>query len=641
MTGLFALPQEILLYIFSYLDPPSLTALQLVSRRLLNLVRDDNLWRFRCLEESSFLATLDRRRGILGDGPPRPTERERIRIMANWDPSFPGERVPWYEEYVQRHGPIAVSWFQLPYPHHDDGNDGGDGDGDGDGTNRRKTPDAVPTEVCGLALYYPDGELGGSVLAVAPLLDGSVCLWDVAGTWGKRGAIVARSKPGLLDVEGTMGFDGSHPRWIETEAVECVSVDSQLHRAYFAVERFLVEVDLRRLAVVGDASFPMTLTVISPASPAVPLTVGERYGIHLYDPRSSAPPRDDSREVVETYDSTRTKDFEKHRLRRSNRDMNVGKLKQCARLSGDVPLSIVHLQQAGCEADLSDDIYVAGRFSSILHYDRRKFPAPRGSIHSGARLCTMTSLPYPFSTVDSELRRRGELSLEEVETSKLGEGRTLIAGGEYNTKGSLELYGLAGESDSDAWDIRGRLQKSTLKNRQTCSPSKVLSVACHGARIALSDGSGYIRWFERDGFTEVRRCQIGSSNRRNASQGENEQEEGTFVFASTPDDSHELARKLLPTRPAAGAAATAGGDRDGGQHRAANNDLVFWTGERLGLVTFSARPGFHSEDFEEDEEDEHKRAQERERREYSDRMRRALERQADEVRFMGSLGLDM
>src|SRR5690606_10500048 len=108
------------------------------------------------------------------------------------------------------------------------------------------------------------------------------------------------------------------------------------------------------------------------------------------------------------------------------------------------PLSILHLQQPGQEADLSDDIYVAGRFSNILHYDRRKFPSIRGSIHPGARLCSMTSLPYPFSTLDSELRRKGELSLEQVEASKTAAGgRTLIACGEYNTKGSLELYGLA------------------------------------------------------------------------------------------------------------------------------------------------------------------------------------------------------
>ncbi|KAL1844352.1 hypothetical protein VTJ49DRAFT_31 [Mycothermus thermophilus] len=599
--------REILLQIFSYLDPPSLTTLQLTSRRFLNLVRDDNLWRFRCLEESSFLATLDRRRRILRDGPPRPTERERVRIMANWDPSFPGEHVSWYEEYVQRHGPVAVNWFQLPYPYHDDGG--------GDGMNQRKTPDAVPTEARGFALYYPDGELAESVLAVAPLSDGGVCLWDVAGTRGRKGAIIARSRPGLF-------------------------VDSQLHRAYFAVQRFLVEVDLLRLAVVGDASFPTSITALSPASPSVPLTVGERYGIHLYDYRSNAPPRDDTREVVQSYDSTRTKDFVKHRLHQDLLDMKVGKLKQCARLSGDSPLSIVHLQQPGREADLSDDIYVAGRFSNILHYDRRKFPAPRGSIHSGARLCAMTSLPYPFSVVNSELRRRAELSLEEVEKSKLSGGRTLIACGEYNTKGSLELYGLAKESDSDASGTPGGLQNSTLKNRQTCSPSKVLSVACHGTRIALSDGSGYIRWFEREGFTEVRRCHIGSSERCHASQGENGEEEGTSVFASAPGSSDELARKLLPTRPAV-AAAAAGGDRHGGRHRVNNNDLVFWTGEKLGLVTFSARPGFWSEDFEDEQEDEHMRAEERERREYSDMMRRALERQADEVRFMGSLGLDI
>jgi hypothetical protein len=241
----------------------------------------------------------------------------------------------------------------------------------------------------------------------------------------------------------------------------------------------------------------------------------------------------------------------------------------------------------------------------------------------------MASLPYPFSTLDSELRRKGELSLEQVEASKSATGgRTLIACGEYNTKGSLELYGLASDASAHT-NAPGGLQNSTFKNRQTSSQSKLLSVVNHGSRIAFSDGSGYIKWFERDGFTEVRRCRIGHSERS----------QGPSIFASMPG-SDDIARKLLPTRPAA-----AGGEapNDGGVNARVNcNDLLFWTGDKLGLVTFSARPGFTADEFE-NARDEVAAAPDAEalaaQSEYSDMMRRALERQADDVRFVRNLGL--
>ena len=384
----------------------------------------------------------------------------------------------------------------------------------------------------------------------------------------------------------------------------------------------LIEVDLRRLSVVDCESFPWSITALSAASRTVPLTVGTSLGIHLHDYRSRIPPRNDQGETIDGFDLMGATEF----YRRSIRNIFDDKpLPPYAPLAQPGPLSILHLQQPGQEVDLSDDIYVAGRFSNILHYDRRKFPAIRGSIHSGARLCSMASLPYPFSALDSELRRRGELSLEQVEASKTAVGgRTLIACGEYNTKGSLELYGLTSEATARV-GTPGGLQNSTFKNRQTCSHSKLLSVVNHGARLAVSDGSGYIKWFERDGFTEVRRCRIGHSERS----------QGPSIFASMPG-SDDIARKLLPTR---GPADEAVEERGGGGGPTNNDDLLFWTGEKLGLVTFSARPGFTAEDFEErlgTPDDEALAAQS----EYSERMRRALERQADDVRFVRNLGLD-
>jgi hypothetical protein len=657
------------------LEPPELTTLQLVSRGFHNLARDNGFWRLRCLLESSFLEALDRRRrlfqltnrdtrqqatlarhnnGAAGSGndtlaaldggadsssSSRPrytpatapssvfssaeaTERERVRIMANWDPCFPSESVSWYDEYIQRNGPVVVNWMQYAY-------------------DKEPASPADFVEARGVALYYPDGDSRETVLAVSPLNDGSVCLWDVGGTRGKRGAIVARSRPGILFIDGPGADNRRRSKMIDSGVTECVSVDSQLHRAFFAVQSRefglrsgnlagmcewltvcvdLIEVDLRRLSVVHCESFPWSITAMSAASPTVPLTVGTSLGIHLHDYRSRKPPRNDLGESIDGFDSMGAKQFYERSLRHIFDDEP---LPPYAPLSQPGPLSILHLQQPGQQVDLSDDIYVAGRFSNILHYDRRKFPSIKGSIHSGARLCSMTSLPYPFSTLGSELRRKGELSLEQVEAAKaVAGGRTLIACGEYNTKGSLELYGLT-PSESTHPARPGGLQDSTLKNRQTSSHSKLLSVVNHGSRIAFSDGSGYIKWFERDGFTEVRRCRIGHSERS----------QGPSIFASMPG-SDDIARKLLPTRPAMGEAA----DDEIGCGRVNNNDLLFWTGEKLGLVTFSARPGFAAEDFETPVEAADAEAL-AVQSEYSERMRRALEMQADDVRFVRNLGL--
>lgn len=287
-----------------------------------------------------------------------------------------------------------------------------------------------------------------------------------------------------------------------------------------------------------------------------------------------------------------------------------------APLSHPGPLSILHMQRPGAEADITDEIYVAGRFPSILLYDRRMFPSIKGSLHSGARLSSLTSLPVPFSTVDNELRREGLLSTEQIERSKTTPpgGQTLIACGEYNTKGSLEMYGLQPSSQSPT-SVPGGLSNSVFKNRQSSSDSKLLSCINQGTRLVCSDGSGRIKWFERDGFTEVRRVKIGHCERAQA----------PSLFANMPG-SDDIARKLLATQ--------------GGSETSVNgNDLLFWTGENLGLVAFTSSPAFTAEDFEEEARSAAELEKEKEEKIYGEKMRRALERQADEVRFVRNLGL--
>ncbi|KAL1882103.1 hypothetical protein VTK73DRAFT_2194 [Phialemonium thermophilum] len=638
-ANLSTLPWEILLHIMSFLEPVHIAQLQLVSKDLFNVARDDMFWRSKCFEDSSYLDFIHRRRRIIaaipqisrqpadspggtlqdlmshvkrGSSPrsnahaiPKLREREKVRIMANWDFSYPSERVSWYDEYIQRQAPISVNWFQQSH----------------NSSNQSYPVD--PIEARGVALYRPDGPGDGfddrSVLAVSPLDDGGIGIWDVKGTRGRQGAIVARSRPGILFVDQPGSANTWRSRRVDSGVTECVSVDSVQHRAFFAVQSRIIDIDLRTLSVVGYESFPWSITTLSEAS-TVPLTIGTNLGIHFHDYRSRTSQRSDGPEMVDSPAHGGATYLYEPSLRSLFRGEP---LPPYAALHQPGPLSILHLPKPGSEVEVSDDIYVAGRFSSILHYDRRKFPALVDSIHSGARLCCMTSLPYSFSRGDLELRRKGELSLEQAQDFKSRPGgRTLIAGGEYNSKGSLELYSLP-DPGATASGPRGAASvEFGFQNRQTSSTSKLLSVANHGTRIVVSDGSGYVKWFERDGFTGVRVCRIGNSEKQASS-----------LYSSMPA-SDDMARKLLPIRTAR--------DDSGSKSnkaRVSDSDLLFWTGEKLGLLSFSSRPAFSAEDFEDkmlsDEDHETARAEQLHR----ETMQRALRMHAQDVQFVRNLGL--
>lgn len=144
---------------------------------------------------------------------------QRLQDMANWDPTFPKEKVSWYDEYIQRQGSACVNWLATP----------------------RMSAWGLEAiiEARGVALYSPyDGDDGiGTKLAVAPLDDGSVCLWDVNGTRGRQGGILAKSQPDLLYMEG---FRDNNARLrsqrIDSSISDRVSVDQDKHKAYFAVQ---------------------------------------------------------------------------------------------------------------------------------------------------------------------------------------------------------------------------------------------------------------------------------------------------------------------------------------------------------------------------------------------------------------------
>ncbi|KAI0904350.1 hypothetical protein F4823DRAFT_216483 [Ustulina deusta] len=609
------LPDEILLYIIQFLIVQDVVTLQSVSKQFLQICRDNPHWRGRCLDASAFLerVSLFRRgsdwvdeegvplsRAVPTDHHPlqhhnviewigslsaRKREKEYSRIAANWDPTFPGEKTNWYHEYIQRNAPVTTNWFERPR------------------TPEGPKEDAI--DVCGVALYEPY-KTENQLFAVSPLDDGSICIWDVKGSKVKKGSVLSKSRPGILwHAQGTPS-GGITNQSIDRGIIECVSVDNQRHAAFFALGNNLVEVDLQTLTVVAMTSFERVVMAMSAAHPTVSLTVGTFNGLYLHDYRVGRAPHEQQREVVEPF-SLRSPD-----LSRVSEDWRP--LPSYAALAQPGPQYIHHMDQPGQRDELSDDIFVAGRFTSVLHYDRRMFPSIKGSLHSGGRLCSLTSLPYPFSSIDSDLRRHLELTEEQVTKSKnTAGGRTLIACGEYNTKGSLEIYGLSSKLE-DGGEIHVSYD-STTKNRQTASSAKLLSVINHGNRIVFSDGQGYLKWMERDGFTEVRRHKIGKV----------EKVTHRSLFATMPG-SDDIARKLISTRTEAG------------NNTCNDDDILFWTGETLGLVSFSSGSGFSPEDFVENTKTPEEVAAEEEEQVYAERMRLALERQADEVRFVQNLG---
>lgn len=191
---------------------------------------------------------------------------EKVRILANWDPSYPDESVSWYEEYIHRYAPISVSWLQQP--------------------KNRESASHEALEVRGMALYNPP-EDPEQTLVVSPLDDGSICLWDLTGVSGQKGRIVARSKSGLLSVRGGGGDipPGPRSKMVSTGVVECISVDSAQRTAYVAIQSSLIEVDLVTLQVVSDENFPWSITALSDAKHPTPVTVGTNSGLHLHDCR--------------------------------------------------------------------------------------------------------------------------------------------------------------------------------------------------------------------------------------------------------------------------------------------------------------------------------------------------------------------
>jgi hypothetical protein len=611
------------------LEPSELVNLQHVSHQLLNLSRDNNLWKTLCFSHS----VAERRRRRLeaaSDIDPRlaelitaannisnafdtsvhnpfaPSAESQLErnkekkweaLRTNWDPSYPDEKVNWYQDFIQRHAPQKIGWFQ------DAGNEG-------------KDEDEVRREATGAGILFNSDGLADKL--VAPMDDGSISIWDARASSDRQGKIVVKSGIGLLanrgpDLDYDTRLRQSQTIMTETGAVECVSIDSTLNKGFFAVMNVLNEVDLNTLKVVSRTPYPFPITALSEAHHRTPLTVGTNWTLHLHDTRK-APPAPSSTRCELIGGSTDT----------SFSRLETGDFGGHVSLSQPGALSILHLP-TNRDWDGNGDIWVGGRFTSMLNFDRRFFPRLRGTVHSGARLSCITSIPRPF--IPQSLRAGYPPSY--LHEAKATPGHTLVTAGEYKGKGSLELYGLSAEptrsiNSSDSRTTRN--PQACYQNRQTASSSKLLAVAPHGTRIVFSDGDGNLKWVERDGSTPVRQFNINDMQRQPSETPS--QTMTNPLQAGTEHGWGDIVQKILPT--------TKVQDAELGK-----NNLVVWTGDgKLGMVGFGRDAPFDVDMFEDAlEEQVGDKGEKVREREYGMEMRRALEQQAREVRWLRGYGL--
>lgn len=593
------LPDELVLQIAHKLEPRHLIQLQLVSRRFSRLAHDGELWKHICFENSRAEAARRRQellsvqesslavlRQAMNDAFRSSSASEshsvassmtaadrRRRAFANWDPSWPGEGpLDFYQEYIHRHAPLCLEWLQPP---RDDA--------------------SQPQETTGVGVLRGAGAAADR--AIAPVDDGSICVWNIAShsSRASQGCIIARSNLRTLPVLSSHG----NPATNETGAIENVAVDSVQKRAYFAVYDILSEVDLETLRVISSQRYPFPITSLSAANHEIPLTVGTAMTLHLHDTRIGAQglsPRD-----------------------------NAGGESTCpvprshVTLSQPGPLSILHVPN-------SQEIWVGGRFTSLLNYDRRFWPRIKGTVFSGARLSSLSYLPNSYIPRELNLVRDEALALGDLTIAKSMPGSTLIGAGEYRGKGSLEFYGVSAREEagrlpphlSSMWS-----RDSSYRNRQTVSKSRLLSVSPHGARIVFSDGDGNLKWVERDGSAVVREFNINS--------GKAEAGRSTLFSRQQGDErgDDDIVQKIISTN---------GSSSD----QTNKDDLLLWTGDgRLGTVGFGTQRTMGLDGNSDQDASVEDRAAAHEERMYGRAMRKALERQADETRFMRGLGFGM
>ena len=314
---------------------------------------------------------------------------------------------------------------------------------------------------------------------------------------------------------------------------ESVTVDDSLGKALFSSGKSIVGVDLEGLRRTECFKYSSIVTALSATTPGIPMTLATEDGLHLYDARTNP------RGAVTASTAPYTPKI----------------------------LAIIH---RGPYA-----IHVAGRFPSIVTYDRRFFSSVHSTVHSGAQALT---------------------SLRDIEPSQRHPYGTILAAGLHEGQsehGSLELYHQESSLRNDIPDTY-----VANRNRLTFQQRKLLYAIPHGNRFVCSDSHGSLNWVERDGTPIIRRWDI----------------------TGAPSSRIEhLARKMICL-----------GD-DPNDPRA---DLAFWTGSAVGVLGF----GRHRFEADEAEEGDGVAA-DNEAEAYRDIMRTALHRDAQELRVLNMMGV--
>lgn len=248
------------------------------------------------------------------------------------------------------------------------------------------------------------------------------------------------------------------------------------------------------------------------------------------------------------------------------------------------------------------------------------WPKLRGTIHSGGRLCALAKIPSS-PVPPSGLSGWDDAQQPEEDEQQPRIQVTLLASGEYNGRGTLEIFPL--RTTPSRFRTRSSLPTGThstavnvTKNRQTASRSKLLTLASHGARVVTGDGDGVIKWVERDGRTVVRAYLVEAPERKKCNGTGRLWGSGGAAGTAGRIPGHlpaggEAVRKVIVAK-------------EGGE------ELVVWAGDRVGVLS-----GFGDEEPEEEKDVKG----EEEMETYLERMREALQRQAAEVRIMAGLGM--
>ncbi|KAI5308501.1 hypothetical protein KEM55_005542, partial [Ascosphaera atra] len=260
------------------LTPREQARIQRVSKAFKAICRDNLLWKTHCYEvlpqdvflrsvsslsgsqqssrtrtsalhaSTSFSAPSDTQAGSISSTANFSPSKSIRYLASQWDPSYEAEDVDWYSEYVARNAPISMHWLQTP----------------SSGPGREGVP------VKGLALMK-DTSYDARDMAVLPLEDGTVCIWDLNRATRKtqrymRGSMLNVSKPGLLFSRELKRPDKSILKTPVNDFVnagDLVSVNSKDRKAYIAVGDTLNVLDIERLTVVARQPFPRLIFALS------------------------------------------------------------------------------------------------------------------------------------------------------------------------------------------------------------------------------------------------------------------------------------------------------------------------------------------------------------------------------------------